>query len=323
MPNALTNVATASPAVSATTATASGITTAADHARRPAAPWIRACSSSHSATNAVPGGSADAPSAPTREQRRGDRHPRAQPAQRVQVPRAGGAQHRPGGQEQHGLERRVVDHVQQRRGQRQTPRASASPEAAKSPAAPDAEEHQAHVLRRGVGQQPLEVGWPPPPAGSRTAPRPRPGPAPTSHHHRGPPPSRSRPTRTRPYTPMFTIAALISAETWLGASGCARGSHTCSGTMPGLGREPGQGSDEHHVRAPPGTARRPRNSVEGLAARARGEQGEPGQDRGEAEVGHHRVPDPGRRHLGAAPVLGEHQHQRGQRHQLPGAAGTC
>src|SRR5690606_32756622 len=46
------------------------------------------------------------------------------------------------------------------------------------------------------------------------------------------------PTRTMPYTPMFTIAALISADTWLGASGWARGSHTCRGTMPALEANP-------------------------------------------------------------------------------------
>ena len=34
-----------------------------------------------------------------------------------------------------------------------------------------------------------------------------------SHHHRDPPRSRSRPTRNTPYTPRFTIAALINAET--------------------------------------------------------------------------------------------------------------
>ena len=37
-----------------------------------------------------------------------------------------------------------------------------------------------------------------------------------------------------PYTPIVTIAALIAAETWLGASACARGSHTCIGTRPAL-----------------------------------------------------------------------------------------
>ena len=51
-----------------------------------------------------------------------------------------------------------------------------------------------------------------------------------------------------PYTPRFTIAADISADTWLGASGWARGSHACSGTMPGLRPEPDQAQQEHHAR---------------------------------------------------------------------------
>ena len=63
-PNAFTNVATASPAVRATVATAIGITTAV--ATPPAArPCTRACSSSHSLTNAGPSGNADPASAPS------------------------------------------------------------------------------------------------------------------------------------------------------------------------------------------------------------------------------------------------------------------
>src|SRR5579859_1181152 len=38
--------------------------------------------------------------------------------------------------------------------------------------------------------------------------------------------------------PRFTIAALISADTGLGASGWARGSHACSGTSPHLEPKP-------------------------------------------------------------------------------------
>lgn len=63
MPSALTNVATASPADSATTATATGaaiITTRC----RPDSPPSRDCSSSHSDTKPLPGGSAAAASAP-------------------------------------------------------------------------------------------------------------------------------------------------------------------------------------------------------------------------------------------------------------------
>ena len=41
-----------------------------------------------------------------------------------------------------------------------------------------------------------------------------------------------------PYTPKVTIAADISAETWLGASGWARGSQACSGRMPAFEANP-------------------------------------------------------------------------------------
>ena len=57
-------------------------------------------------------------------------------------------------------------------------------------------------------------------------------------HHAGPPPSRSSVTRTKPYTPILITTPDISADTWLGATGCAIGSHTCSGTTPALAPKP-------------------------------------------------------------------------------------
>ena len=38
------------------------------------------------------------------------------------------------------------------------------------------------------------------------------------------------------------MAALITAETWLGAAGWARGNHTCTGTMPALVANPAASS---------------------------------------------------------------------------------
>ena len=174
------------------------------------------------------------------ESRRGAGHPAAQAAQVVQVAAAGGGQHRPGRLEQQCLERGVVDQMQQggghrQPGQRQVARAGEHP----GRAHPD--QHQAHVLGRRVPQQPFEVRCRWPPAGSRRSPtrRPAPAPAATTSRRRPPsPPSRSKPTRMMPYTPMLTIAADISAETLLGASGCARGSHACSGTIPAFDPNP-------------------------------------------------------------------------------------
>ena len=44
--------------------------------------------------------------------------------------------------------------------------------------------------------------------------------------------------RTNPYTATFVITPLISADTWLGAAGCASGSQTCSGTSPAFDPAP-------------------------------------------------------------------------------------
>ena len=64
IPNALTKVSRARPAVSATTPIAAGSSTA-NRRSVLASPWIRDCSSTHSATNPTEIGSAAAPSAPT------------------------------------------------------------------------------------------------------------------------------------------------------------------------------------------------------------------------------------------------------------------
>ena len=45
----------------------------------------------------------------------------------------------------------------------------------------------------------------------------------------------------------LVITPLISAETWLGAAGCASGSHTCSGTMPAFEPAPSSTSSSTTV----------------------------------------------------------------------------
>ena len=52
------------------------------------------------------------------------------------------------------------------------------------------------------------------------------------------------------------MAALISAETGLGASGCARGNQACSGSSPALEPKPANVRTNTAVRAPAGTADR-------------------------------------------------------------------
>ena len=46
----------------------------------------------------------------------------------------------------------------------------------------------------------------------------------------------------------LVITPLISAETWLGAAGCASGSQTCSGTRPAF--EPAPTSASSSTKAP-------------------------------------------------------------------------
>src|SRR5215469_18290054 len=52
----------------------------------------------------------------------------------------------------------------------------------------------------------------------------------TMLHHQAGVPMRSNAMRTA----TLVITPLISAETWLGAAGCASGNQTCSGTRPAL-----------------------------------------------------------------------------------------
>src|SRR5271166_4509782 len=73
-----------------------------------------------------------------------------------------------------------------------------------------------------------------------------------SHHHVGPPSSRPMPTRTMPYTPRFTMAADIRADTGPGASGWARGSHTCRGTAPAFDPKPTSASTKAVLRTQAG-----------------------------------------------------------------------
>ena len=49
---------------------------------------------------------------------------------------------------------------------------------------------------------------------------------------------------------MLTIAALINAETGLGASGCALGSHACSGSRPAFDPNPRTVSRKIALRGP-------------------------------------------------------------------------
>ena len=74
---------------------------------------------SHSDTKPFSGGRAEIATQPTRNSERGARHAVDQAAQVLHVALAGGVQHRAGAEEQQAFEQRVVEHVEQRGGQRQ------------------------------------------------------------------------------------------------------------------------------------------------------------------------------------------------------------
>ena len=48
--------------------------------------------------------------------------------------------------------------------------------------------------------------------------------------------------RTKPYTATLVMTPLMSADTWLGAAGCASGNQTWSGTRPALEPAPSSAS---------------------------------------------------------------------------------
>ena len=56
-----------------------------------------------------------------------------------------------------------------------------------------------------------------------------------------------------PYTPIFTTTPDRNADPSAGATGCASGSHTCSGTSPALNPNPHSASRKAAARHPPGT----------------------------------------------------------------------
>src|SRR5258708_33784272 len=56
----------------------------------------------------------------------------------------------------------------------------------------------------------------------------------TPPDHQAGGPIRSKTMRTKPYTATLVMTPLMSADTWLGAAGCASGNPTGSGPSPAL-----------------------------------------------------------------------------------------
>ena len=155
MPKALTKQAAASAADSASRAPTAGTSNFSPHCGSCGLSRM-AWKVSHSETKPLSGGSAEIAAQPTRNDERGLRHAVDQAAQLLHVALAGGGQHRAGAEEQQALEQRVVEHVEQRRGQRQRRRAphAVGPEGERQA---EADEDDADVLDGVIGEQPLQV----------------------------------------------------------------------------------------------------------------------------------------------------------------------
>ena len=136
MAKALTKQVTARPAVNAR---------AAPHSAKPILIALEDrtaerridCKVSHSLTKPLNGGRAAIESAPTKKERPSRGHPSQQPAQAIEIAGPGRALDRAAADEQQRLVGRVIDHVIERRGERDAGGA-AKPEAMKTNAAPSA-----------------------------------------------------------------------------------------------------------------------------------------------------------------------------------------
>ena len=111
------------------------------------------------------------------------------------------------------------------------------------------------------------------------------------------------------------MTPLISAETWLGAAGCASGSQTCSGTRPAFEPAPSSIRISTSVAA----VRRMRRGAdrgEIVVAGGTGQQAERQQQRQRAEARHHQIDVAGLGVAGFA-MMRHHQRPGRQRHELP------
>ena len=111
---------------------------------------------SHSETKPLSGGSAEMAAAADQEGEGRKRHAVDQAAQLLHVALAGRRQHGAGAEEQQALEQRVIEHVEQRRRQRER-RGQAHGVGLEGERQAEADEDDADVLDRVVGEQALQV----------------------------------------------------------------------------------------------------------------------------------------------------------------------
>ena len=111
---------------------------------------------SHSDTKPLSGGSAEIAMQPDQEREGGERHAVDEAAQVLHVALARGGEHGAGAEEQQALEQAVVEDVEQRGGQRQRRRRLHAMRGERQRQA-EAQEDDADVLDRVVGEQALQV----------------------------------------------------------------------------------------------------------------------------------------------------------------------
>ncbi len=155
MPSALTKAAAVSPPVSASAATPARSATSVA-APCAAKPWRSDSSKSHSLANPLNPGSALIEKAPIAEQHRGERKATGEPPEPVEVARPGRPLDRTCAEEEAALEDGVIDEMEERSEHREG-RERPMPGDREGASRTDADQHEADVVDRRVGEEPLQV----------------------------------------------------------------------------------------------------------------------------------------------------------------------
>jgi hypothetical protein len=250
---------------------------------------------------------------PDQRQPRHPRHAPDQAAEPAEVALARCVQHRTGGEEQQALEHRVVQAVVQRGGERQR-RGRAHTLGVEQQRQPDAREHDAEILDRRAGEQPLHVGLHRSEhhAVERTEQAER-------QQHRAPPPQRRR-QQVEAHAQHAVDRGLQHHAAHQRRDRRRRGRMRLGQPhvqrhQPGLGAEAEHRQAEGEARARCGQLGRA-HRVEGELPAAALQHAEAEQDRDRPDVREQQVEETGGADLGDA-VLGRDEEIRGQRHRFP------
>ncbi len=241
----------------------------------------------------------------------GRRHSAGQPAEQVQVAQPGRGQHRSGRHEGEALKRRVRNHVQHRcgGGDRRRPVGSGIREKC---CRTERQRDQAHVLGRRIGQQPFEIG------GHRSLQHPIQRGRAAHGQQRKPPPAWARPQQLQIETDDAVDAQVDHRR-------AHQRRHRARRLRVGP-RQPGVQWHQARLRTKPDQREHKYGGADPVAdcpeagepvgTPGRRQHHQPDQDCDESQLSHHGVPQARRADLRAG-VLGEHQDQRRDRHQLP------